>query len=146
MTHTTTTHDPSGGGRPRLLFALGDRPAGLPPVADADATVGRTFLLPKETTRIGSHPSNELCLAGLAPFHAEIRRTDGDDYVLVSFAPIGATLVHGRPVQAAELHSGTRVELGAWVMSYARSEYADHGRPNGGRQGGELSAGPRVGA
>ncbi|MDP9101264.1 MAG: FHA domain-containing protein [Actinomycetota bacterium] len=135
----TTTHDPSGGGNPRLLFSLGAHRA-------SEGAWREVFVLPQGTTRIGSHPDNELCLPGLAAFHAEIRRTEGDDYVVVNLAAPGGTRLHGRPVDCAELHSGARLELGEWVVSYARAESADHGRPNGGRQGGELSAGRRVGA
>ena len=132
----TTTHDPSGGGNPRLVFSTG---AGSPGCGGQE-----TFCLPPGTTRIGSHPDNDLCLPGLAAYHAQIRRTDGDDYVVVNLTVPDGTRLHGRPVDVAELHSGARLEMGAWVMSYARAESADHGRPNGGRQGGELSAGDRV--
>jgi hypothetical protein len=34
---------------------------------------------------------------------------------------------------------GTPAELGAWTVSYYREEFADHGRPDSGRQGGEPS-------
>lgn len=131
----TTTHDPLGGGEPRLLFAVGDHNG--PP---------RTHVLRRGVNTVGSHPDNDLCLPGLAPFHVEINRSEGDDYVLVNLSSGGQTRVHGRPVCNAELHSGARIEVGGHVLSFAREEYADHGRPNGGRQGGELSAGPRVGA
>ncbi|MCW2543156.1 MAG: hypothetical protein JWM40_708 [Frankiales bacterium] len=134
---TITTHDPAGGGNPRLLFTLGEH-------HDRTVPSRRDFPLQRGVTTIGSDPGNDLCLAGLARFHAEIHRDDRDDYVLTSVA--GSARVHGRPVTEAELHSGARIELGGWVMSYARAESADHGRPDGGRQGGELSAGPRVGA
>lgn len=139
----TTTHDPAGGGDPRLVFGVGpDSPHG----SDLE-TVGRAdFPLPQSGTTIGSDPSNNLCLPGLADFHAVVRRTDGDDYVLVDVGGGPLTRVHGLQVTETELHTGARIELGAWVLSYARDESADHGRPDGGRQGGELSAGPRVGA
>ena len=129
----TTTHDPLGGGDPRLLFAVGEHNG-----------ASRTHSLHQGRNSVGSHPDNDLCLPGLAPFHAEIQRDAGDDYVLIGLG--GETRVHGRPVDNAELHSGARIEVGPWVLSFARDEAADHGRPNGGRQGGELSAGPRVGA
>jgi hypothetical protein len=141
----TTTHDPAGGGRPRLLFTLGEHPRAHVRHAFT-AEEGRIFALPSTVTRIGSDPSNDLCLPGLAALHAEIHRNDADDYVLRTCSPFGQMRVHGRTATVAELHSGVRIELGPWVLSYARSEFADHGRPSGGRQGGELSAGSRIGA
>lgn len=131
----TTTHDPEGGGEPRLLFAVGEHngPA-------------RTHMLHRGVNTLGSDESNDLVLPGLAAFHAEIHRSERDDYVLVNLSPGGQTRVHGQPVSKVELHSGARIEVGHNVLSFAREEFADHGRPNGGRQGGEMSAGPRVGA
>jgi hypothetical protein len=134
---TITTHDPAGGGNPRLLFSVGEH-------RDPKFPTPLDFPLQRGVNTIGSDPGNDLCLVGLARFHAQIHRDEADDYVLTSVA--GSARVHGRPVTAAELHSGARIELGSWVLSYARAESADHGRPDGGRQGGELSAGPRVGA
>lgn len=133
------THDPAGGGSPRLQFSLGDH-------HDRDATPLSDFELQPGTNTIGSHEQNDLRLEGLEDFHAEIRRDSGDDYVLVSLVGEAGLTVHGRPASTVELHTGTRIELGRWVVSYARDESADHGRPHGGRQGGELSSGPRVGA
>ena len=95
---------------------------------------------------MGSDPANDLCLEGLAPFLAEIHRNESDDYILTSCTSSARIRVHGRQADKVELHAGARIELGSWVMSFTRSEFADHGRPNGGRQGGEWSAGPRVGA
>lgn len=136
---TITTHDPDGGGVPRLQFGVGEH-------HDPTVESRPDFLLEQRTNTIGSDPENDLCLAGLAAFHAEIHRDAADDYVLVSLVGASGLRVHGRPTSKAELHSGARVELGPWVLSYARAESADHGRPDGGRQGGEFSTGPRVGA
>lgn len=138
----TTTHDPEGGGNPRLVFTRGDHHP-----ADGGSVPSRAdFPLRRGRTTIGSDPSNDLCLPGLSAFHAEVHCDSGDDYTVVSLVGTAGLSVHGRAVTSAELHTGARVELGGWVLSYARAESADHGRPNGGRQGGELSAGPRVGA
>jgi pSer/pThr/pTyr-binding forkhead associated (FHA) protein len=126
----TTTHDPNGGGMPRLLFSRTER---------------SHHLLPGMTS-VGSDPSNDLCLEGLAAFHAQIHRNEADDYVLVNLGSVHSTRVHGRPVHSAELHTGARIELGEWVLSFARAEFADHGRPNGGRQGGESWWGSPIGA
>ena len=36
------------------------------------------------------------------------------------------------------LRTGARVQVGEHVLVYQREEFADHGRPYGGRVGGEL--------
>jgi hypothetical protein len=47
--------------------------------------------------------------------------------------------VHGAVVlREALLRTGARVDLGPNTLTYSREEYADHGRPYGGRIGGEL--------
>jgi FHA domain len=126
-----------GGGRPRLLFAMG----GSAP----QGTAQREFRLRQgTTTRIGSGAHADLRLAGLADQHAEIRCEGGDEYVLVDLGAPGGSRVDGRPVDRSALHTGDRIELGNWTMSYFRDEHADHGRPFGGRSGGEsLTEHPR---
>lgn len=127
----TMTHDSSGGGDPRLIFSVGQHafPGEQP----------RIFYLVNDVTTIGSHPSADLCLQGLAPWHAEIRRDENDEYVLVQQVASGDEEVpEAREPELTMLRTGRRIELGGWSMSYFRAEYADHGRPYGGRQGGEL--------
>ena len=48
------------------------------------------------------------------------------------------TRVNGAHVDSAVLRTASRVQVGEWTMSFFREEYADHGRPFGGRIGGEL--------
>ncbi len=127
----TTTHDPLGGGRPQLVLATG-------PGATRDHR-RKVFRLPPAVTTIGSAPDADLRLGGLAARHAEIRRDDADEYVLVPVDADALTLVNGTSAARHVLRSGARIQLGGWRMSYWREEYADHGRPHGGRDGGELS-------
>jgi hypothetical protein len=125
----TTTHDPQGGGSPRLLFPADSR-LGLP---------SRVFYLKKGTTTIGSGPEADLVLEGIGDLQAEIRRNEVDEYVVLPHGEPGAVRVNGSPLrQPLLLRTGSRLELGRWTMSYFRSEEADHGRPYGGRIGGEL--------
>jgi hypothetical protein len=124
-----TTTD-QGGGRPRLIFAMGGS-------APAGAVQQEFSLREGTTTRIGSGTQADLRLDGLADQHAEIRCEDSDEYVLVDLGAPGGSRVDGRPVERAALHTGDRIELGSWTMSYFRDEHADHGRPFGGRSGGE---------
>lgn len=126
----TTTHDPLHGGRPRLVMASPPHPhpEDRPPV----------FGLEREVTTIGSAPDNDICLPGLTDRHAEIRHDEMDEYVIVRLAAKGTTRVNGAPVDQALLRTGTGVRVGDWELSFYREEYADHGRPYGGRIGGEL--------
>jgi hypothetical protein len=140
----SSTHQ--GGGRPRLRFAMG----GMAPQGSRP----REFILRElATTRIGSGIDADLRLDGLAERHAEIRCDWGhhgaealtrgdhavgpDEYVLVNLGAPGGSRVNGQLVDRAELHTGDRIQVGGWTMSYYREEYADHGRPFGGRSGGE---------
>jgi hypothetical protein len=51
---------------------------------------------------------------------------------------IGGTRVNGAPVDTVALRTAARVEVGRWTMSFFREEFADHGRPYGGRIGGRA--------
>ena len=127
----TTTHAGPGEGNPRLVFVVGsDNWEGEP---------AREFALVLEVTRIGSAPDTDLRLEGLDPLHAEIRRNADDEYVLFPFGDAQLSSEHesGGEEGGHVLHTGSRVELGPWAMAFSRDEFADHGRPYGGRQGGE---------
>lgn len=126
----TTTHDPRRGGNPRLVLTVGN--TRLPE--------SRKVIHPLrgEVVTIGSGEDCDIRLAGLAALHAEVRHDARDEYVLVDRAGRRTTRVNGVPVDERLLRTGARVELGDWVLAYRREEYADHGRPYGGRIGGEL--------
>jgi len=132
----TTTHHTPGSGRPRLIFVVGSE--------NWDGTPPREFNLLPTTTTIGSAPDANLQLNGLKSFHAEIRHDDNDEYVLY---PIGAVSGGIRDLNengarrggGQVLRTGARLEMGPWRMAYFREEFADHGRPFGGRVGGEFA-------
>jgi len=127
----TTTHGPRGGGDPRMVLApRGDLwPGDRQPV----------YPLRRAVTTIGSDASCDIRLPGLAPFQAEVRHDADDEFVLVHVGGPGApTRLHGEAVRQRILRTASRVDLGGWTMTYYREEYADHGRPYGGRVGGEL--------
>lgn len=126
----TTTHDPDHGGNPRLIMASHPYPR----PEDKRAV----FRLTGEVTTIGSAPDSDIRLPGLAAKHAEVRHDEWDEYVLVRLDSPATTRVNGAPVDQALLRTGTGIELGDWTMSFYREEYADHGRPYGGRLGGEI--------
>jgi hypothetical protein len=129
----TTTHYTPGSGRPRLIFVIGSETwNGEPP---------REFELGPGVTTIGSAPGSDLQLEGLDPAHAEIRHDKDDEYVLYTFSTTPGVFPVLEPDtgKGRVLRTGARIELGEWRMAYFREEFADHGRPFGGRAGGELA-------
>lgn len=124
----TTTHYARGGGRPRLIF-----------VQDAASWTGqipREVALTEDITTIGSNPGSGLELEGLEALHAEIRHDDQDEYVLVPHGPVSGSVARSGP---SVLRTGARIQMGQWCLAFFREEFADHGRPFGGRSGGELA-------
>lgn len=124
----TTTHAPRGAGRPRLIMSRADQHDAGP----------LEFNLIADRTLIGSDENSDLQLAGLEPVHAEILHDDFDEYVIVRHGSIGGSR-SAEPGAPVTLRTGSRIDLGAWRLVFLREEYADHGRPYGGRQGGELA-------
>ncbi|WP_193613505.1 FHA domain-containing protein [Nocardioides lijunqiniae] len=122
----TTTHDPARGGDPRLVLT---RETALP------GETRSVFRLVDGMT-LGSDPACSVVLAGLEPLHARIRHDERDEWVVDAIA--GMTRVHGAVVDSQILRTGARVDLGPHRLAYVREEYADHGRPFGGRIGGEA--------
>ncbi|MFC8302559.1 FHA domain-containing protein [Specibacter sp. NPDC057265] len=121
----TTTHYARGGGRPRLYF-----------VRDSESWDGRPpqeYNLTADTTVIGSGPEAELMLPELSACAGRIVHDDADEYVFIA--------EDGYPKAGREqiLRTGARLVLGPWRMVFFREEYADHGRPFGGRTAGEFS-------
>ncbi|MGC1209180.1 MAG: FHA domain-containing protein [Ornithinimicrobium sp.] len=128
----TTTHDPEGGGRPRLVFAMGSAATANDP--------RRIFHLLRTGTSIGSDDSCDLQLAGIDGVQALVRRDANDEYLIVAAGTSIPTKVNGVTVTHEQvLRTGSRVQVGPWTMTYTREEFADHGRPFGGRAGGEFS-------
>jgi hypothetical protein len=92
--------------------------------------------LQQERTTIGSDAGCDIVLPGLAGLHAEVVHDAQDEFVLVAHH-LGVR-VQGQRVTERILRTSSRIELGARVLTFVREEYADHGRPYGGRIGGEL--------
>lgn len=122
----TTTHDPARGGNPRLVLAQ-ER---LGP--DDEPVVHRLH----DGMTIGSDAGCSIVLPGLAPVQARLRHDERDEWVVDAVS--GVTRVHGAAVVSQILRTGTRVDVGVHSLVFARDEYADHGRPFGGRIGGEA--------
>ncbi|MDX2400627.1 FHA domain-containing protein [Microbacterium algeriense] len=128
-----TTHAEYGAGNPRLRITNGE-----------DRT---EFAIETESVRIGSAEGNELRIAGIDPVHAEIVHDERDEYVVTLHGEgemnsnPGADATH--PGERTEtLRTGSRFTAGPWEFVFARDEFADHGRPYGGRLGGEFSDQP----
>lgn len=129
----TTTHAEFGQGNPRLRVGRNDQRS--------------EFALDAEVVRIGSSPDNELPLTDADPVHATITHDDRDEYVLelhgegeMGTNPAADGTHRGERTQT--LRTGARFTVGPWELVFARDEFADHGRPFGGRLGGEYSDQP----
>lgn len=136
----TTTHYTRGGGRPRLIFVQDSK--------TWNGQVPREFRLAAERVRIGSDETVDLRLPGLDGVHAEIVHNDRDEYVLVRHGKVGGSF---GPGSTSVLRTGSRLQMGEWCLAFFREEFADHGRPFGGRSGGEFAyqrpqRDPRTGA
>ncbi|GAA1209301.1 FHA domain-containing protein [Rhodoglobus aureus] len=128
----TTTHYSFGAGRPRLFFIVGSE--------TWNGQMPREVELSPGITTIGSSPAADLQLAGLEPFHAQIHHESDDEYVLYSLGEVGGGSLPLPDEHAGGrvLRTGARMEMGQWRIGFFREEYADHGRPYGGRRGGEM--------
>ncbi|KQR03717.1 hypothetical protein ASF72_05175 [Arthrobacter sp. Leaf141] len=124
----TTTHYTRGSGRPRLIF-----------VQDAASWTGqvpREVTLDQESLSIGSDPGSGLLLEGLDGLHAEVVHDGRDEYILVPHGSVSGSVSGTGP---SVLRTGARIQMGQWCLAFFREEFADHGRPHGGRSGGELA-------
>ena len=126
----STTHDPAGGRRARGFTS---RPA------DSAGARLKVFYLRARDLRRGPRGRRSAAAWGGSRIQAMIRRDARDEYVIEP-EPDGLPIrVHGsRILRPTQLRTGARIEMGPWTMVYFRAEYADHGRPYGGRQGGEI--------
>lgn len=124
----TTTHTPFGAGCARLIL----KKEGM-----WEGERRPVYFLNRPTTTIGSGPDCDVVLPGLAALHAVVTHDDSEEYRLDTRGP--ETRLHGAVVQQSEiLRSGARINIGPHLLSFFREEYADHGRPFGGREGGEF--------
>lgn len=142
----TTTHAERGAGRPRLLITT-----------DEDRYIEgepHTVNLSKEITGIGSSQFADVYLEDADSEHAEIRHTESDEFVLLLHGEARTSSQPNTELPSGEegymLRSGYSFVIGGHNLSFERDEFADHGRPYGGRQGGEYAKqrqqGPRPGA
>ncbi|MBZ2194757.1 FHA domain-containing protein [Occultella gossypii] len=124
-----TTHAAPGSGHPELVMSR----------TDGGGTVAErlSFPLDKEEVTVGSGADQDVRLDGLEPHRLTIYHDERDEYRVRPYGPIEG----GSVAEEADrvLRTGTRVGAGPWELTFQRAEYADHGRPFGGRQGGELS-------
>lgn len=124
----TTTHAAWGAGRPRLLIhGDGGR---------------REIGLTDDTTVIGSGSDAHVRLRDSDPVHALIHHDDRDEYVLIMIGPgeMSSAIPGERPGERREtLRTGARFTIGEFTLVFARDEFADHGLPFGGHEGGEGS-------
>src|SRR5690606_24105370 len=102
-----------------------------------------------DEVRVGSAEGNELRLAETDPVHATITHDERDEYVLTLHgegemnanprtAETGSGLSANPSEKSEILRTGAHFTAGPWTLVFGREEFADHGRPYGGREGGEL--------
>ena len=103
----------------------------------------RTFHLVDDDVSIGSNADATLRREGLDAMPARTVHTPDGEY---RWTTPGAGTPHVRSPAAGTganddhseiLRTGARFTLGPWELVFVRAEFADHGRPFGGRQGGE---------
>jgi predicted GNAT family acetyltransferase len=118
--HTvTTTHAGWGAGHPRIL---------------ATSEHGRyVHEINCDLIHIGSADDSDLKLPFTDALHAKILHETTDEYVLTTFGASATS--SGRH---AVLRTGAHFSAGPWRLIFLRDEFADHGRPYGGRVGGEA--------
>jgi hypothetical protein len=138
-TNATDDDVPARAGHPRLVIATGGHAVVGSPEA---AGIQQAFALTQDLVSIGSADTQDVQLTGLEPEHGVIRReADKDEWVYSDVHASTASRVGGVLTDGAGLHHGDRLELGAVTLIFQRDEEADHGRPDGGRQGGEFAGG-----
>ena len=106
-----------GTGHPRLHFVQGGH-------LYAGESVAAPIRLQQAVTLFGSDPEADVILEGLAPRHAEVCLDEHDEYVV--HALDGPVLVNGTERSQAQLHTGDRVTLNAWTVTFTRDEATDH--------------------
>lgn len=116
----TTTHAAWGAGHPRLIVT-----------GEAERYVHEINC---DMTHIGSGADSDLLLPAADPLHAKILHDTTDEYVLIM---VGAGATSFGPNET--LRTGAHFTAGPWQLIFIRDEFADHGRPYGGRRGGELA-------
>jgi predicted GNAT family acetyltransferase len=115
----TTTHAAWGAGHPRILAA-----------SEHERYVHEIRC---ELTHIGSADDSDLKLSATDSLHAKILHDTTDEYVLTMVGE-GATSSGRHEI----LRTGAHFTAGPWSLIFVRDEFADHGRPYGGRIGGEA--------
>ena len=125
----TTTHAEPGDGNPTLVISMaGHGEAQIAP---------RTFALTQDEVSVGSGTDQDIQLEGLDAHHLTIFHDERDEYRVRAVGPIGGGSA-SEPAERA-LRTGSHLSVGSWELTFHREEFADHGRPFGGRQGGEFA-------
>ena len=125
----TTTHAEPGSGEPQIVVVAS-------PHGD-DIGVPERYPLDKDEVTIGSGADQDIRLPGTEPHHLTIYHDGRDEYRVKPIGPVGGGS-SAEPANRA-LRTGARIEVAGWELTFQRAEYADHGRPYGGREGGEGS-------
>lgn len=124
-----TTHAAWGEGNPRIIVTR-----------DGERSTHRLG----DSTVIGSAHDANIALQSLDSLHATVEHRDNDEYVVVlhgagELTANPETAETGVGQNAQVLRHGSRFVINDYAFIFQRDEFADHGRPAGGREGGEYS-------
>ncbi|WP_336646314.1 FHA domain-containing protein [Microbacterium sp. USHLN186] len=128
----TTTHAEWGAGDPHLRIT-------------GPESERMRFALEADEVTIGSGADCALVIPGGDPVHATIVHDANDEYVLTLHGDGEMNVDPGDGIDGDRsqiLRTGARFTVGEWTLVFGREEFADHGRPYGGREGGELDDQP----
>ena len=106
--------------------------------------VSLVFALALFSSAVSSESAGAAAAAERSPFEGLFTRAACDGPAgpfsteIISLADGTCRFVQIRGDDRSEiLRTGARFTLGKWELVFVRAEFADHGRPYGGRQGGE---------
>ncbi len=101
-----------------------DLPAGAAMlVVRRGPNAGSRFLLEKDETTVGRHPSSDIFLDDITVSrrHAEIK-IQGNEYVFHDPGSLNGTYINNERVEEQTLLSGDEIQIGRFLMVFVRAE------------------------
>ena len=84
------------------------------------ATAGARYALDQPVTQIGRHPDSEIFLDDITVSrrHAEVRRSDGGQFVLTDVGSLNGTYVDGERIEEVMLREGAQLQVGKYRLVF----------------------------
>ncbi|HLL52022.1 MAG TPA: PAS domain S-box protein, partial [Myxococcaceae bacterium] len=97
--------------------------------ASTPAAIGTLFRLEVDEVVLGRGPEATFRIKddGLSRRHARVSRTAEGRYMVEDLGSTNGTLLNGRPISAAQLCDGDRLQLGSVTVRFSTREQVDHG-------------------